>query len=691
MKEIFKECFNAVFKSAEKKANKDYDSFYNSKVFELTLLEKIKTFEDKLTKINNLIHLSPHPYYCHLIEDSELLFHQFYNRSLLLKVDESNDLKESSYLGFYRILLIETLTSLKESIPEFTFNMYLEGKECQFLNSSRMWHNVSEKDYLKIKGYRIGTLRNIIEITSSALIKGFRATLSNENDPIETIKNELLIIETELFQDRSETHSIKNILSKLTVFRNQSLNNISEFKLKKSYEVFHGKTPFSELSQTFFNDFILNIQKTNAIPLKPQTMFFVLNRIMIWLKSITKGASIKDPFILNESFEDYTTDIINNAFDEANDIVLHIKNNSPENQADKFIYYKNYFEKYRKKYNEFEEGDWFCAVDKPNVFISFYFEKTISKNYNLDNSNLIKDAIIIQILLTFLFKSQAEIYGEQNMFFQRVLDNCISLIETMDNLVFNKKIFLKKNYLETNLAFCAQKKHLFPEFHIINFASNLIEIFELIIQNFSNIFDELKTSEKGFYVFEKIKELKRSNLNINSFDSSIVNDDRTTNYKDLIIDFFEIEAQYIRDINASIHNPFPSTINTTENNQPKTKSFTYKNYNTQLSQLTDLMKYLINNSFICEHTNIVDFRKVFNHKIIETPIVWKGHISDLYYFINMLHNIEKKVNNLKQKQWATAIDCFVDENNFPFDRLRLRSQKKPLKNYKLIEKAVKLI
>jgi len=111
----------------------------------------------------------------------------------------------------------------------------------------------------------------------------------------------------------------------------------------------------------------------------------------------------------------------------------------------------------------------------------------------------------------------------------------------------------------------------------------------------------------------------------------------------------------------------------------KTKyhSFTYKNINTGLSQLTDLMNALKRKVLIADDTELAVFRKVFSGVSIENPIVWKGNISELSYFIKQLHNELKYVEDLKQQQWVVTINCFIQENGEQYNRKKLRTQKVP--------------
>jgi len=68
------------------------------------------------------------------------------------------------------------------------------------------------------------------------------------------------------------------------------------------------------------------------------------------------------------------------------------------------------------------------------------------------------------------------------------------------------------------------------------------------------------------------------------------------------------------------------------------------------------------------------------------PVIWAGNISELHYFIKLIHNINKSVSNLKQHQWEVACKCFVKPDGTNFDRTRLKDQKKPKLTAVLLEK-----
>ena len=122
----------------------------------------------------------------------------------------------------------------------------------------------------------------------------------------------------------------------------------------------------------------------------------------------------------------------------------------------------------------------------------------------------------------------------------------------------------------------------------------------------------------------------------------------------------------------------------------KHRSFTYKKWQFESTNLTSLKDSLIRKKLIASDTDLKDFRKAFSGEEIEKPIVWTGNISELSYFIKQLHNVLKLVVDLKQQQWAVTINCFIQENGEQYNRTKLRTQKVPATS-KNIDMALKTL
>jgi macrodomain Ter protein organizer (MatP/YcbG family) len=144
----------------------------------------------------------------------------------------------------------------------------------------------------------------------------------------------------------------------------------------------------------------------------------------------------------------------------------------------------------------------------------------------------------------------------------------------------------------------------------------------------------------------------------------------------------EIQTVEIEATEKSVRKRFP---------EPTIKSFhsfAYKKLNTNPEKLSDLCSSLKYNNLISPDTTVPNFKRIFSNSEIKSPIRWTGTVSELFYFIKLIHNDLELVENLKQKQWEVTCQCFVDAKGKAFDRGKFRSQKKPKLSAHKIEKAV---
>jgi hypothetical protein len=121
------------------------------------------------------------------------------------------------------------------------------------------------------------------------------------------------------------------------------------------------------------------------------------------------------------------------------------------------------------------------------------------------------------------------------------------------------------------------------------------------------------------------------------------------------------------------------------------KSFEYKNWKANPDYLEDLFDNLRSNKLIHQDTKLPNFKKILTCRQITTPVIWTGNISELNYFIKLIHNINKSVKQLKSKHWEVACKCFIDADGNPFDQHRLKGQKIPKATSDIIERAAKLL
>ena len=120
-------------------------------------------------------------------------------------------------------------------------------------------------------------------------------------------------------------------------------------------------------------------------------------------------------------------------------------------------------------------------------------------------------------------------------------------------------------------------------------------------------------------------------------------------------------------------------------------SFRYKQYIKAPGKLTDLYNSLKKSGFISEDTSIHNFKRIFSGNEVDTPIKWTGNKSEFHYFIQLICLKYDLLEDLKQKHFIVACKCFVQNDNTPFDRKKLRTLKVPKLTEDILEKAVKLL
>lgn len=146
------------------------------------------------------------------------------------------------------------------------------------------------------------------------------------------------------------------------------------------------------------------------------------------------------------------------------------------------------------------------------------------------------------------------------------------------------------------------------------------------------------------------------------------------------------EAQPIIEISAQasqkeIQSPQP---------RKKYESFRYKQYNKSPDKLTDACDSLRKGSFIHQDTKATDFKKIFSGDRIEKSVVWIGNRSEFAYFIKLIHNTHKLVEDLKQDQWKIAIQCFIKEDGSSFE-IKDRKLQRPSSTGDKLDSAVSLL
>lgn len=155
----------------------------------------------------------------------------------------------------------------------------------------------------------------------------------------------------------------------------------------------------------------------------------------------------------------------------------------------------------------------------------------------------------------------------------------------------------------------------------------------------------------------------------------------TNYYTEKFIEFFE---------NLPVYGP-PATKSTpalskTQAHTALPSSYQLKSYSSKLNCITNLLDSMNDLGLITDDTDIKDFRKIFNNTLPSIPITWSGTITELYYFVKCLHDLEL-ITDLKKDKWKITSQLFVDSKGDHFVWTKFRGLKTPA-SHKNIETAV---
>lgn len=143
------------------------------------------------------------------------------------------------------------------------------------------------------------------------------------------------------------------------------------------------------------------------------------------------------------------------------------------------------------------------------------------------------------------------------------------------------------------------------------------------------------------------------------------------------------DIQYIKEV---VKTPIAD-----KSKKSKPNTFKYKHINKKVDSFKDLLDSLKHNNLVDSKTTIYELKKIFTDDENFKPIVWTGNISDLYYFIVLIHNEFQTVESIKPYHWQITCNCFIKPDGTPFEPTQLKSQKLPKQNAEMIKKVASLL
>lgn len=691
MESDLKKHFNVIYTEAVQMAKKDLEKIIEqSKNYEN--YEKLKLLDEEKSKLEKLIEEDSHPYYVTNHKAQDWLFSQFYKRAILLYIDESDEFKQSVYLGVMSSKLSLNIAKCLKQIPKYSYQQFLNGEECKYFSTFKEYYNISKEDYYKIIDYRINNLINISCNIANFWLTKITIYAKQLEEPNLFYENEYALINNFLKNKKQSSNSIKQSLSKLLIFKNTNLNYLNDDLLLLNYSVYNRAYYKYDLITPITIKSPLESIKSKQYIDNEYTIFYTLEQLKNQLNLILNKKPVQNLAQIN------LTEIVKNTIERAenesvnlNNSIVNYLNNSDESDDVIKQYLSKELDVYREKFNNFKDKELFQIYSDDNSeLINTIFKMYVFNSGFIDDHIKNIDDVVAIYMASWDILSLHFDYFENRDIYNNPKDSDLAKVDVYS--LQDKFIQTKKNYtlfetFKVNFFNSLQKYSLPPQIHIKNHVDELKKIFEFSLRTLENAIENAEPNAKLFYLKNSIKDLKIKELKLRTIDSREYNKNDYT-YSEYLLNYFKLEEEYLNNPTPAISLPFLTNKPKPKKNSNIQQSFKYLSFDTNPDAITNLRDSLIKNNFIDENTKLTDFKKVFSGGEINSKIIWKGNISELSFFIKNLIMDKNSIQDLKLKHWKVTINCFVMDDESEITTANLRGAKLPAR-LNLIENALK--
>lgn len=709
---VLKSKFKELHKAASAKANDDYKLFQDKLNSLDNHFDKFKMLYEEDERLEKLTDENPHPYYVENHSTEEWLLNQFAGRSVILNIDEAAEFEEAIYLGAYNQNITKQYWELKKEIPKYTYTDFLQGKICRYLNTFEKAYNIEEDDYYKIRQWQADKLVMIVEYEYRFLIRKVQQHCKSLSDPLKFILEEKEKIEA-IDKLPADATIIKEHLSKLYIYAGCDVYILDNDLLKTNFKIYKDeRLTWQGVYPLLIKPLVEKVAANYKKPfLSETTLFFVINKIADWYELVLNGQSVQQEIVspdwdklLQQLFEEVKT-ITKEAIEPIEDYAY----NEELNKDDVKNYLIDKFEDYRHKFNSCDKKYFFGIVDeeKRETLRRMFITNSFFGNDVQGQYDAIKEAMVIHDVSWEIAGIYGHIFDTHKMDYPERNGSHIEIMSLLNQMVIDKELYTEQRKIMDDFMEHFHAYRLPIEMHFQNHREAMSELFRKALNRLEGHLDDAEPTNKILYLQSRLKELRQRELYYKQIKHELVDDDDALRYSTLFKEFLEIEAHFVKetkDIDNMLSLPNSEKPKLLANGSSSSNglnvieksptvippSFKYLDFNTNYSNLTDLLKYLQLHNFVSKETSLTSFRKVFSGTIVEQPVIWKGSPSELYYFITCLIKRKEKIDDCKQRQWFTTVRCFVQEDGAMFDRNKLRLLKKPA-TAGMIEKAVSIL
>ena len=550
---IVKEHFKTMRGTAKQKAEKDFKVNILEKIDGLDDFRKLKLCVAEDGRIKSLKKEDKHPYYINNSDD--WLLTQFANRYFLLNIDETEEFIQSVYLGDYGSLIFKEIDSLIKKIPKLTYEDFIAGVQCEYLETFEFYYNIEKEDYYEISKWQMNVLLDIVQYDVLNVIRDYQKYCKTIDNPINFITDELSILEEEVLETITDATALKQILSKLYIFKNNDISKYDNDLLLENYPLFfNDENNYRKLNPENLKEPLNNISNdVKNIVSNELTLFYVLDTVLKWMKSIIKGKSLIEPFEyidLKKKIDEVKGETENEYQKEIEELIDFCFNNEAITSEQKKEYLRAKFEDEIDAYNKIKDKRifFFLRDENENLLLeNLRFSYIINDTLDEVLGELKKAYRILNVsweISSIFF----ELFDSKTMYYKKDSGSHLMIHSLMNDMVLDKDDYNVLHSSMDNFFQRFQNDSVPLDIHFINHRNIYIRLFEKCISRLQEILDNAEPSNKVLYIQTRLKELRQRELRFRTISERNEEfEDKEDKFPNLFKEFLSIEAEFIKE------------------------------------------------------------------------------------------------------------------------------------------------
>ncbi|WP_282036190.1 DUF6617 family protein [Saccharicrinis aurantiacus] len=576
---VFEEKFYTIFNQATQKAEHDFNVNYLHKIKNKTQFEQFKFVSEKHELLDEKVD-DLNPFYTEDYENSDSLLKAFAARSFILRIDESEMLWDSIYYGALKSKLARLLFDVKDKIPPYTYQEFLNGKNCPYFLELDYLYHISKEDYYAIKRWQVDKFIEVIAFETQILIKLLQKELEAELRPQDYL-NQLkhfyeTKIEGQLFEDPKHLISKLEQLPFLKGCNFGALVNphaLSDFNKFSEDIVYWGKITPSNIKHIK----VLMQHKPTAAFSPTYTLFYSINKVMLWVDdALTSGNFFQS--IDKPDLENLFTNTRQKAQQSASKKIKQLsKGYSRLSGTDKKQHLYDNLEELRHELNEEGQFQNYYQVIRDELVLkdAFIINVFMSNQINNHVQQLTK-ALVIQECIEHFWSTWNELTGKvQISMIDKRTHDLWEAMKLVKEMPFDFFLYRRVREILDKTMLSFEMFRIPMDFIIRNTEEAMRDLFFDCIENLSTHLSKSPIPHKDAYISAKLNDLRIRQIELKRYQGKF-NEKSEDSYTRIFQDYLETQKQYINDVRNIDFTPILNSISSAQVKQlPEKKTFTF--------------------------------------------------------------------------------------------------------------------